>query len=276
MATRKSTQSRKKSSSTSSALNGVGRALAALWRLTAKGIGSSVRFIFREARDLDQVHQRDGLAFLLVILGLVASASSWLHIHGIVGNAVTDLLLGTFGRIAILSPLLFFYFAGRLFRVPQESRATSRITIGTVILLLTSTGLIHIFNGSVGDTGKTAMQSGGGWIGYGVATPLVALVTSILSVPILILLLFFGILIVTATPVSQVFGNLKALGTWGASKAKAARPVKAEEEYEEFVKKMPKHIAWENLSLYETEDNTTGSQSLACTSGECELVDIGA
>ena len=48
------------------------------------------------------------------------------------------------------------------------------------------------------------------------------------------------------------------------------------EEYEEFVKKMPKHIAWENLSLYETEDNTTGSQSLACTSGECELVDIGA
>jgi len=234
MATRKSTQSRKKSPSTSSALTGFGRALAALWRFTAKGIGSSVRFIFREARDLDQVHQRDGLAFLLVILGLVAAASSWLHIHGIVGNAVTDLLLGTFGRIAILSPLLFFYFAGRLFRVPQESRATSRITIGTVILLLTSTGLIHIFNGSVGDTGKTAMQSGGGWIGYGVATPLVALVTSILSVPILILLLFFGILIVTATPVSQVFGNLKALGTWGASKAKAARPVKAEEEYEEF------------------------------------------
>jgi ribonucleoside-diphosphate reductase alpha chain len=48
------------------------------------------------------------------------------------------------------------------------------------------------------------------------------------------------------------------------------------EEYEEFVKKMPKHIAWENLSLYETEDNTTGSQSLACVSGECELVDIGS
>jgi len=48
------------------------------------------------------------------------------------------------------------------------------------------------------------------------------------------------------------------------------------EEYEEFVKKMPKHIAWENLSLYETEDSTTGSQSLACISGECELVDIGS
>lgn len=48
------------------------------------------------------------------------------------------------------------------------------------------------------------------------------------------------------------------------------------EEYDEFVKKMPKNIAWENLSLYETEDNTTGSQALACVSGECELVDIGS
>jgi ribonucleoside-diphosphate reductase alpha chain len=48
------------------------------------------------------------------------------------------------------------------------------------------------------------------------------------------------------------------------------------EEYEEFVKKMPKNIVWENLSLYETEDTTTGTQSLACVSGECELVDIGS
>ena len=48
------------------------------------------------------------------------------------------------------------------------------------------------------------------------------------------------------------------------------------EEYEEFVKKMPESIAWENLSLYELEDTTSGTQALACTSGECELVDIGS
>jgi ribonucleoside-diphosphate reductase alpha chain len=46
------------------------------------------------------------------------------------------------------------------------------------------------------------------------------------------------------------------------------------EEYEEFVKKMPKTIVWENLSLYELEDTTTGTQALACVSGECEIVDI--
>ena len=38
---------------------------------------------------------------------------------------------------------------------------------------------------------------------------------------------------------------------------------------------MPKSIDWNNLSLYELEDSTTGSQALACVSGECEIVDIG-
>lgn len=47
------------------------------------------------------------------------------------------------------------------------------------------------------------------------------------------------------------------------------------EEYEDFVKRMPESIAWQNLSLYETEDNTTGMQTLACVSGECDIVDIG-
>jgi ribonucleoside-diphosphate reductase alpha chain len=47
------------------------------------------------------------------------------------------------------------------------------------------------------------------------------------------------------------------------------------EEYADFVKRMPKNISWENLSLYETEDSTTGTQALACVSGECDIVDIG-
>ena len=49
----------------------------------------------------------------------------------------------------------------------------------------------------------------------------------------------------------------------------------SKEEYDEFVKNMPKKIVWENLSLYETEDTTSGTQALACVSGECEIVDIG-
>ena len=48
------------------------------------------------------------------------------------------------------------------------------------------------------------------------------------------------------------------------------------EQYEDMVAKMPKVIDWTALSLYELEDSTTGSQALACVSGECEIVDINA
>jgi len=49
------------------------------------------------------------------------------------------------------------------------------------------------------------------------------------------------------------------------------------EEYESLVAKMPKEIRWEDLSFYETEDGTSGTQTLACTSdGNCEIVDISA
>jgi ribonucleoside-diphosphate reductase alpha chain len=51
----------------------------------------------------------------------------------------------------------------------------------------------------------------------------------------------------------------------------------SKEEYDDLVAKMPKEIRWEDLSFYETEDGTSGTQTLACTSdGNCEIVDISA
>lgn len=48
----------------------------------------------------------------------------------------------------------------------------------------------------------------------------------------------------------------------------------SKDEYDRFVKIMPDLIQWDLLSMYETEDGTTGTQALACTSSDCELVDI--
>ena len=51
----------------------------------------------------------------------------------------------------------------------------------------------------------------------------------------------------------------------------------SKEEYEALVAKMPNNIRWEDLSFYETEDGTSPSATLACSSdGNCELVDISA
>jgi ribonucleoside-diphosphate reductase alpha chain len=45
-----------------------------------------------------------------------------------------------------------------------------------------------------------------------------------------------------------------------------------ESRYEELLAAMPQNVNWEELSQFEKEDNTTGSQELACTGGACEIV----
>ena len=44
-----------------------------------------------------------------------------------------------------------------------------------------------------------------------------------------------------------------------------------EEKYEELLTAMPKDIDWADLGNFETEDNTIGSQELACVGGACEI-----
>ena len=50
----------------------------------------------------------------------------------------------------------------------------------------------------------------------------------------------------------------------------------SKEKYEEAVASMPKDIKWADLSYYEKEDTTTGTQELSCVAGVCEIVDISA
>ena len=47
-----------------------------------------------------------------------------------------------------------------------------------------------------------------------------------------------------------------------------------EKTYKKLAKAMPTDIDWNKLQEFEKEDNTKGSQELACTAGVCELVDI--
>ena len=206
---------RKKRSASKGAKLGsaLSRALGGLWRGLAKVLGSSIRFLARGAKDLDSTHQRDGAAFALLILAIIAGAGTWLHAENVISRAVFSFVYGTFGRLGFIAPLVLIYFAIRLFRVPDEKAATGRIVVGTITLLISATGLAHLFNGSVG-TGATAIQHGGGWIGYAVSTPLVALMTSMLTYPVLLVLFIFGVLVVTATPASEVFSRISSAFRW--------------------------------------------------------------
>ncbi len=223
---------RKKTRSKSRSIVGtIGSALAAVWRFLAKSLGSSIRFVARGARDLDPEHHRDGAALLVLILSLAAIAGTWFHADNFVGRNLYSLFYGAFGRIGVLTPLVLIYFAVRLFRKPDDSHVTGRITVGIITLIISATGLAHLLNGSLGSTnqmGATAIREGGGLLGYWVSKPLVALMTSLLAYPLLIAVFFFGILIVTATPISKVGSKLKVISVWLWSK----KPTRNEEEFE--------------------------------------------
>jgi S-DNA-T family DNA segregation ATPase FtsK/SpoIIIE len=148
------------------------------------------------------------------------------------GRAAYAFFYGGFGRVAILTPILFGYFALRLFRTPEDKGANGRITIGSLLLVLSSTGLIHIINPSSINTGATAMREGGGWIGYAVSTPLVALLTDMLAIPILILTLIFGALVITATPFSKVIDLIKSLFSGASDKVTGALDERRERKLE--------------------------------------------
>ena len=119
----------------------------------------------------------------------------------------------------------------RLFRTPDNQKATSRIVVGVITLVVSATGLAHLLNGSLGalnPTGATAMRQGGGWLGYAIAMPLERLMTSLLAYPFLIVLFLFGILVTTATPLSSIGIRVKNTSVWLWSK----RPQREEADFE--------------------------------------------
>ena len=46
------------------------------------------------------------------------------------------------------------------------------------------------------------------------------------------------------------------------------------ETYEKFKSYLPNSVDWSGLEKYEKEDNTSGSQTMACTGNSCEIVDL--
>ncbi|OEJ34025.1 cell division protein FtsK [Streptomyces subrutilus] len=192
---------------------GVVRLVRALWLGCAHAVGAVFRGIGQGARNLDPAHRKDGLALLLLALALIVAAGTWSNLSGPVGDLVTMLVTGAFGRLDLLVPVLLGVMAVRFIRHPEQTDANGRIGIGLSALVIGVLGLVHIACGAPGrDEGTTAMQNAGGLIGWGASKPLIFTMGAPLAVPMLVLLTVFGLLVVTATPVNAIPERLRLLG----------------------------------------------------------------
>ncbi|WP_323368738.1 DNA translocase FtsK [Ornithinicoccus halotolerans] len=167
--------------------------------------GGAVRKMGASARELEPEHRRDGLGFLLLALAVVVAVREWWGLEGMVGDGIHAVAAGTFGRVALALPVVLLGLGIRLLRAPQDQAAHHRMAIGTTALALAGCGLTHVALGAPDyGQGAAALQDAGGVIGFLVASPITAALTVWGTVPLLVLLAFFGLLVVTATPVHRI------------------------------------------------------------------------
>jgi S-DNA-T family DNA segregation ATPase FtsK/SpoIIIE len=197
-------------------LRGAYLLIAGIWLGVANVVGSLARKYGESARELEPAHRRDGLALTLIGTAIVIASSVWWGLDGSFSNGVVTVVVGTFGLVAWVIPLLLLGFSLRLLRSPEETAENGRILIGGTALLLGVTGLVHIYAGTPRPSTASAsiMRDAGGVLGFVMAWPLEIALTKYIALALLGLLSTFGILVVTATPLYELPDRMRWLGAF--------------------------------------------------------------
>ncbi|MGC4787713.1 DNA translocase FtsK 4TM domain-containing protein [Micromonospora sp. DT178] len=178
----------------------VGQAVRALWMGMAHGVG----WAFRQAgsaRGLDPEQRRDGAGLLVFGLALLSAVALWFSGAGPVGARLADTFRLFLGAISVVVPVLLMIGAWRLMREPVDPEHRGRGLVGWTSMLVATAAMLHIGQDPA-DAGQRDFA--GGLVGAGVGSLMERAVTAWVAVPLLILLLVFGLLVVTATPINKV------------------------------------------------------------------------
>ncbi|PZG56731.1 cell division protein FtsK [Spongiactinospora gelatinilytica] len=187
----------------------LGRLFAGVWLLFAHGVGSAARALGHTARDLDPAHRRDGLGLAVLAGAITLAAMTWRETQGAASELVNAVLRGVFGSLAWAVPIMLALLAWRFLRHPDQNADTGRMVIGWAALVIGVLGVVHVVNdtpypaGGDNDT-MEKVSAAGGMIGFIVSAPPDSILPSFITIPLLLLLSGFGVLVITATPVHRV------------------------------------------------------------------------
>ncbi|MET7464225.1 DNA translocase FtsK 4TM domain-containing protein [Nonomuraea sp. NPDC005501] len=214
----------------------IGKLVVGLWMLVANGIGGAARALGKNARELDPAHRRDGVGLAVLAGAIVLAAMTWRASEGTVATVVNVVVRAMFGSLAWALPLLFGLLAWRYLRHPDQNADTGRMVIGWSALLIGVLGVIHVANdvpypnpaGTAND-GMDRVSQAGGLIGFIVSAPPMSILPSWITIPLLLMLSGFGVLVITATPVHRIPERLSELRHLlfeqrGTAPAGASRP----------------------------------------------------
>ncbi len=189
-----------------------------MWLGLAGLTGAVARSIGGSAKELDPAQRRDGVGFGLLGVSIIVAASVWWQIPGRVGSGIRTITSGSVGILAWAVPILFVVIAWRTLRHPDRNGPAGRQVLGWSAITGGTLGLVHLSHGVPRPSDSKAMQDAGGAIGFLFSALLDDLLKSAFVVaPLLVLVVLFGLLVVTGTPLHAVPGRLtelrdKALG----------------------------------------------------------------
>src|SRR4051794_5461073 len=195
---------------------GIGKAAAALWHALAALIGGTARAAGRNAataRDLPPEHRRDGAALGALAFGLISVMAVWFHAAGPVGRSIDTATRALTGNGALLLPVVLFLVGAHMLRQAPEPEARGRMLVGSLAIAVSVLGQLDIWGNS--PSGAAGRAHAGGIVGAGVGQPLSAGLSAVLAVPVLTLVGAFGVLVVTATPISVLTGYIGSLLGFG-------------------------------------------------------------
>jgi len=188
------------------------RLVRGLWMAVAHLVGGIARRLGSSARDLDPAHRRDGLGLALIGTALVVAAREWWALPGPAGDLIHAVAAGTLGRVALVLPLALVVLAVLLMRHPDRIDTVNRVALGLLAVTVAVTGLVHLWaHIPTPPDGAGAMRGGGGLLGFLVSSPLASAVTPWVTAPLLLLLAFFGLLVIAATPVHAIPSRIAAV-----------------------------------------------------------------
>ena len=193
----------------------LGRLVAAVWTALARATGWLVRRVGPDAPAEPGGagdHRRDGFAFALLAAGLVTAVAVW-SARGPTGalRLVDAAVRSVLGLGGFVLPLVLVVVAVLLFRRRPETGRGGRLVVGWVTLTAGLLGTVSALRGVPAPGPDPAgIRGAGGGVGYVVSSFVSQLVGVVLSVPLLVLLTGFGVLVLTATPVRAVPARLGA------------------------------------------------------------------
>ncbi len=192
-------------------LGGLAGGLRAVWLGVAHAVGGTVRGVTGSA-GVDPGLRRDGVGLTLLVLAIVTAAGVWWQLDGPVFTAVRAVVAGSVGVLAYAVPVLLGLVVVRLLRDPARLAAHGgRHLIGASLVGAGLLGLVHIAAGLPRPVdGAEAMQSAGGGAGYVVSSLLADLLTTYVAVPVLVIVLGYGVLVLADTPAHVVVGHVRA------------------------------------------------------------------